>query len=129
MSIWFSISLIVGFVVLLAFTVVHAARRRTRRCPACLRLGRTAHFGRFHCTGCDKTFVLDSSGRPARSVFTALCWPAVWWIFCISVAINYAIEQRSYFRPILALLFVWGVVSEWRSPIRAKKFPDNYWIE
>jgi hypothetical protein len=61
---------IVLAVVLTAFYLLYRARRPgQQRCPACQRLGRGAHYGRYRCSACGAHFVLDATGRTARTAW------------------------------------------------------------
>ena len=71
MSNIFLISVVVAIVFVAAFLIVRDGRVTSARCPRCLRLGQTSHYGHCRCPACGAVFWLSEAGH---SVHPFLVW-------------------------------------------------------
>jgi hypothetical protein len=56
-------------VLISAFFLVRGGQVASARCPRCMRLGRTNHYGHCHCPACGAVFWLSEAGHSVQSFF------------------------------------------------------------
>ncbi len=112
--------------ILVAPFFLRSLRGRSRRCPACHRLGRVRYFGRYHCAACHKNFIIDEAGRAVPTLWQAALGPLVTWVvvFAAILGLGFWIEGSFRLAPWVGTAFL-PYLLLYLSAARTKEFPAN----
>ena len=78
------LGIVIVLVLITIYLLFRARARSNQHCPACHRLGCADHYGRYQCSACGAHFILDSTGKPLRTIWEAVLAPLGVNLFCVA---------------------------------------------
>ncbi len=116
------LGIVIILVLITIYLLFRARARSNQRCPACHRFGCADHYGRYVCSVCGAHFILDSTGKPLRTVWEAVLAPLGVNLLCVAclLVMLFTSGERDL---IVGSVFVSVLmIIEMRRAFREKKF-------
>ena len=121
------LGIVFAVVVLALYFFYRSSRRVQQRCPACQRFGHGELYGRYRCSACGAHFVLDTTGRPSRSVWDVVRAPLsilLLVVACLAVGLITNAEDLPN-HPVVILLLLAFAGRELHTAFREKTFTQD----